>query len=69
MIMEILIMKALVDNKLCTGCGLCVYTCPRVFKMDNYIAKVTKNSITFENYFLCKDAVEQCPSEAIKIIE
>jgi len=33
-------MKAIVDKDVCTGCGLCVDTCPDVFEMqdNDYIA-------------------------------
>jgi len=33
-------MKAIVDADLCTGCELCVDTCPDVFEMDDDIAVV-----------------------------
>ncbi len=27
-------MKAIIDQNMCTGCGLCPDTCPEVFEMD-----------------------------------
>jgi ferredoxin len=32
-------MKVSVDKELCTGCELCVTSCPDVFEMDGDVAK------------------------------
>ena len=45
-------MKATVDPDLCTGCELCVSTCPEVFEMNDDVAV---------------EAADDCPSEAISI--
>ncbi len=59
-------MKAVVDNELCIGCGLCVDNCPQIFKMDGdkavviaEISDATKDS--------AQKAKEECPVEAITI--
>ncbi len=62
-------MQAFVDPDLCTGCGLCVDTCPVVFKMDDAIAKVIVTSVPAEALDICRQAVDNCPVEAIKIKE
>ena len=62
-------MKVIVDKDKCTGCGLCVYSSPKVFKMEDYVAVVIKDSIPDEDYISTKDAAEQCPVEAIEIEE
>ena len=41
-------MKAKVNPELCTGCGLCVETCPEVFEMDGDKAKVKSENIAQE---------------------
>jgi ferredoxin len=61
-------MKAEVDQNTCTGCGLCVDTCPEVFEMagDTATVKVDPVPPTAEN--ACLDAKEDCPVEAISIV-
>ena len=34
-------MKAVIDDEICTGCGLCAETCPEVFELSNDTATVT----------------------------
>ncbi len=60
-------MKARVDPELCIGCGLCVDTCPAIFKMEEdkavaYIAPVPKAQEE-----LCRKATDECPVTAIII--
>ena len=40
-------MKAKLDKDLCIGCGLCVSTCPEVFKMEE-----DKNAEIFEQEYI-----------------
>ena len=73
-------MKATVDAELCTGCGLCVDTCPAVFSMGyDDIAVVRTDDAAFRInpvddpehadawWLLCCQAAEDCPIEAIAI--
>jgi len=62
-------MKVIVDPDLCTGCELCVDTCPEVFEMDGDIAKVKVDKVPEDAIDSCKEAAEDCPSEAIRIEE
>ncbi|MBI2438249.1 MAG: ferredoxin [Lentisphaerae bacterium] len=62
-------MKAIVDPDLCTGCGLCVDTCPAVFEMNDAIAKVRVAEVPDEALETCREAADNCPVEAIKIEE
>ena len=62
-------MKAIVDLDLCTGCGLCVDTCPAVFEMDDAVARVLVASVPEEARDTCREAVDNCPVEAINIQE
>lgn len=62
-------MKAIVDPDLCTGCELCVDTCPEVFEMDGDIAKVKVDKVPEDAIDCCKQAADDCPSEAISIEE
>ena len=62
-------MKAIVDLDLCTGCGLCIDTCPAVFKMDDAVARVLVESVPEDALDTCREAADNCPVEAIHIKE
>ncbi|MFQ5866563.1 MAG: ferredoxin [bacterium] len=62
-------MKAVVDQELCTGCGVCADTCPEVFVLDNDTARVIVNEVPGEAKESCKEASETCPVDAITIQE
>jgi len=58
-------MNVVVDEDLCTGCGLCEETCPTVFSLENDIAKVIVDAVPSEDEVSCREAAEECPVEAI----
>jgi len=60
-------MKAAVDPDLCTGCELCVDTCPEVFEMDDDIAKVIVPVVPEDAEDAVQESAESCPAEAIII--
>ena len=60
-------MKAVVDPDLCTGCELCVDTCPDVFEMQDDVAVVTVDVVPEEFEEEVKEAAESCPAEAISV--
>lgn len=60
-------MKAIVDADTCTGCELCVDTCPEVFEMDDDKAKVKVDPVPPEVEESCREAADDCPVEAITI--
>lgn len=60
-------MKAFVDEELCTGCGLCVDTCPSVFEMKEDKAIVKVNPVPDDSIDCSKEAASNCPVEAIKV--
>jgi ferredoxin len=62
-------MKARVDENTCTGCGLCVDTCPEVFKMDDAVARVIVKEVPQHAGASCREAADNCPVEAISIEE
>jgi ferredoxin len=62
-------MKAMVDPDLCTGCELCVSTCPEVFEMDGDIAKVIVDAVPEDSEDCARESADDCPAEAIKIDE
>ncbi len=60
-------MKAIVNEELCVGCGLCADTCPDVFLMEESKAKVKADPVPDDSLECCKKAKEDCPVEAINI--
>lgn len=62
-------MKAMVDKNTCTGCGLCVDTCPDVFEMDGDYATVKVETVPPEAEESCHEAMHGCPVDAISIEE
>jgi ferredoxin len=62
-------MKAEVSKDLCTGCGLCVSTCPDVFEMAGDVAEVKGDAVPEAAMDSAKEAAQNCPVEAISIEE
>ena len=61
-------MKAIVDESLCIGCGLCSEICPDVFSMSGDVAIVLHEPIHAGFESACQDAKEQCPVNAITLV-
>jgi len=53
----------------CVGCGLCVETAAKVFKMDGEVAVPISPTVSESETAVCKEAAEQCPVNAIKVSE
>ena len=62
-------MKVTIDEDACTSCGLCEDTCPDVFELGDEIAEVKVDVVPEELEDDCKQAAEECPTEAIIIDE
>jgi len=60
-------MNATVNTDACTGCELCVGTCPDVFKMEDGLAVVSATPVPSNAEDTCKQAAEECPTEAIAV--
>jgi ferredoxin len=60
-------MKVTVDEETCIGCGLCAETCPEVFEMNDDKVRVKVDEVSDEVADTCREAVENCPVEAIQI--
>jgi len=60
-------MKAKVDPDACIGCGLCVTTCPQVYRMEDDKAIVYIKVVPKDAEEACKKAVDECPVTAITI--
>jgi len=59
-------MKVSVDQDVCTGCGLCVNTCPEVFELQGNVAAVKTDVVPEESVDSVKEALQNCPVEAIR---
>jgi len=62
-------MKASVDAELCCGCGPCEEICPEVFQIVDDMALVKGTVVPPEAEEACREALENCPMEAISIEE
>ena len=61
-------MKPVVDEEKCIGCGSCVEICPMVFQLNDEKSRVIDPDAC-EFAECCEAAAENCPEEAITIIE
>ena len=62
-------MRATISEEACTGCGLCVDTCPEVFEMEEDKATVARDEAPAGSLESCREAADECPTEAITIDE
>ncbi len=60
-------MKVKVDAELCIGCGLCVQTCPQVFRMEGDKAVTYVDLAPKDAEDACRQATDECPVTAIII--
>ena len=51
----------------CTACGLCVDTCPEVFKMGGILAEIIVDNVPAELEDTVQQAADECPVEAIVV--
>lgn len=60
----------MVDSELCIGCGLCIDTCPNVYSWDDgeEKARVIVDEVPEDLEEDSMEALENCPTEAIKEI-
>lgn len=56
-------------NEECILCGLCEDICPEVFEMGEEVAVVKLDPVPSEYREKCREAAEECPTEAIEIEE
>ena len=62
-------MKVTVDEETCIACGLCAETCPEVFEVIDDKVSVKVDEVPKDVVNTCREAVENCPVEAIQIKE
>jgi ferredoxin len=62
-------MRAKVNEEFCNGCGPCEDICPEVFRIEEGVSKVQVDTVPHDVEDACREAMEQCPTEAISIEE
>ncbi len=63
-------MKTFVDADTCMGCGICETIAPRVFRLESEpYAIVLVDVVAVEDEGDVRDAMDQCPEQAITIEE
>lgn len=62
-------MKVSVEPELCIACGLCVSLCPEVFDWGDHDKAVSiVDEVPSDQEDCAKEAIEGCPTDAIKEI-
>jgi len=54
-------------NDDCTGCELCVDTCPEVFEMQGDVAVAKMTDVPADMEDAVQEAADSCPVEAIEV--
>ncbi len=63
-------MKVVVDPDTCLGCGLCESIAPQIFELGEEVyAKVIMDPVPEQLRDIVEEALNECPEEAISIIE
>jgi ferredoxin len=60
-------MKVRIDKELCSGDEICVEICPEVFQMEDDVAVCKMEDVPEDAKEKCREAADECPSEAIII--
>lgn len=60
-------MKAIVDQELCIGCGLCAQVAPEIYEMQGDKAVAKADEVTEDNAEQAKNGADQCPVNAITV--
>jgi len=58
-------MKVRIDKELCSGDEICVEICPEVFQMEDDVAVCKMEEVPEDQQEKCREAADECPSEAI----
>ncbi len=61
-------MNAQINAKLCTGCGLCMESCIRVFRIVHGVAVVTQDPVPNDCITGCREAMKACPTQALTLV-
>jgi len=62
-------MKVTVDEETCIVCEVCAETCPEVFEVIDDKVSIKVGEVPKDVVNTCREAVENCPAEAIQIEE
>lgn len=62
-------MRITVDTNQCVGCELCEDLCPEVFEVQGGAVRACAEDIPLDLEAPCRQAAEECPTDAIAIEE
>jgi ferredoxin len=62
-------MRVKVDEDVCIGAMSCETTCPKVFKVVGGVSTVVADPVPDDQEDAAREAVENCPVQAISIVE
>ncbi len=62
-------MRPDIDNRFCIGCSTCLLICPEGNFVTDGIGKVKVNPKKIRDCDDCRDCVDRCPNDAIRIVE
>jgi ferredoxin len=61
-------MRLIIDNDKCIGCGLCEEALPEIIEVGRFTAKLTTDRVPDNLIAAAIAVIEDCPTEAISAV-